>query len=295
MVHFTVALVVTSALFLIAAQFAAGKGDTFNMVGRWTLYLASGFLLLTLAAGFLAFNSVTHDDTAHIVMKTHRAWALVAATVTLLSALILFRSKDGGRLVVAGVTAAAMLVMVTGYFGAELVYRHGIGVARLPVASDHNHTGGGEHDHDAGVEQDPTESSNHVDGGGHDHGDGVSEKTPVMVANTLHQALTDGDKATVKTLLAGDLLVLEGGHSQTSAKDYMEGHMLSDMAFLAHMTREVKEQTSGNSDRVAWVKTTSSLKGTYKDKEMNLTSTETLVLRRSDTGWKIVFIEWGQQ
>jgi ketosteroid isomerase-like protein len=43
---------------------------------------------------------------------------------------------------------------------------------------------------------------------------------------------------------------------------------------------------------MAWVATEGRLTGTYKGKAIDLPTTETMLLRRSGRGWKIVHIHW---
>ena len=83
-------------------------------------------------------------------MTDHRNWALPTAGIFI--ALALWAAwKQRGGIVVSPVFVAAMLLAsgllaVTGYKGAEAVYRHGIGVMRIPeVQGDGGH---GSHSHE---------------------------------------------------------------------------------------------------------------------------------------------------
>ncbi len=143
LVHFTIALVVTSSVFFILTRLLPKQADTFAIVAKWTLWSAALTTVLTLFAGFAAFNSVAHDDAAHIVMKTHRLWALFAAAALFALAIWSYRTKGAPLLLVVSSLIVAGLVGTTGYLGTELVYRHGLGVMRLPdsTGEGHNHSG----------------------------------------------------------------------------------------------------------------------------------------------------------
>ncbi len=172
LVHFTVALFTVSALLFVVALLAPGRPWKANALtaAHWNLWIGAALTVATVAAGFYAFNTVDHDDQAHPVMLAHRNWAL--ATAILFWALALWSAKTrrgGGE---TGPALVVVLVVATGLLftaalkGGELVYRHGLGVASLPVA-----TGAG-HDHGAGGHgTEETPEANHHDDE-EDHHDG---------------------------------------------------------------------------------------------------------------------------
>ncbi|WP_417461204.1 DUF2231 domain-containing protein [Kordiimonas sp.] len=201
LVHFTVGLTVSSALFLVLSKLVQKKHVTiFETAGKWTLWLGATITVLTVLAGIQAFNSVVHDDIAHKVMKVHRAWALGTAVAIILVAVWVYKSKAISSAIIAASLALTSLVGVTGYLGAELVYRHGLGVMRLPDTSGegHDHGGNASHDHEG---QESTEDEDHHDSGhshdkgleavqedkdvGHSHGDGgYAGDNPAQMADT---------------------------------------------------------------------------------------------------------------
>lgn len=77
-------------------------------------------------------------------MKTHRDWALVTFTfIWLMTAwfLVLFiQDKKSRCLYIPGMSIAFGLVIATGWYGAELVYRYGVGVESLSHAEEVGHT-----------------------------------------------------------------------------------------------------------------------------------------------------------
>jgi len=173
LVHFTVALVISSTVFFVLSKLVTKRTDTFVTVAKWMLWSAAGVTILTVLAGFAAFNSVNHDDVAHKVMKVHRNWALVTGVLVLLVAIWTFRASAVSNSMIAASLVLAGLVGVTGYLGSELVYRHGLGVMRMPAASgeghDHGAGGHGEEATEGDLEEKPHEH-------GEDQGDGGPTK-----------------------------------------------------------------------------------------------------------------------
>lgn len=118
---------------------------------------------------------------------------------------------------------------------------------------------------------------------------------PVGVATAFSAALAAGDEATVKALLAPDVLIYESGGQEGSLAEYADHHMKADMAFLAHAKSQVLDRKHGNSGELAWVATRTRVTGTYKDKPLDLYSTESLVLKRAPGGWRIVHVQWSSR
>jgi len=195
LVHFTVGLLSTSVLFYIASaclsQTNAWKQQWLNMA-NWSLWSGCLFAVATAGAGWLAYNSVAHDSASHAAMTLHRNWALPTASIFLLlglwAILIARKQRRPSFLFLTFSIIAAGLLMITGWLGAEAVYRYGLGVQSLPVvvegADGHNHSHGGAghgkteeaHQQDmpegshAGHEHSTDESHTHGHTEGHQHG-----------------------------------------------------------------------------------------------------------------------------
>jgi uncharacterized membrane protein len=136
-VHFTVALLPMAALLYAAAAAAPG--------GRWSVHLLSaarinlwlGVLLslVTVVAGFIAMTHAVHTDAQLAVVQIHRRAALVTAVFWWVLALWDVRSARKGLrppLVFVLLALAALAPLSgTGWLGAELVYRHGVGVQHV--------------------------------------------------------------------------------------------------------------------------------------------------------------------
>ena len=115
---------------------------------------------------------------------------------------------------------------------------------------------------------------------------------PAATASAFSAALAAGDEATVKALLAPDVLIYESGGQEASRDEYGAHHMKADMAFLGAAQVKVLDRKSGASGDLAWVATRSRITGTHKDKPFDLYSTESLVLKRAPDGWRIVHVQW---
>lgn len=170
LVHFPIALVTASALFTLAARFAGDRplAQQWATVGRWTLWFAAVSALATAAAGWLAFNSVRHDEAGHAAMALHRNWALpVSAGIVLLAAWDGWQARRAAKAswpFTLLLLAAFAGIAVTGWLGGELVYRHGLGVLSLPEAEDESGHGAGHHHDHPGAADEATEHEH-----GHSH------------------------------------------------------------------------------------------------------------------------------
>jgi uncharacterized membrane protein len=185
-VHFTVGLLLTSAaLFLVAAVW---KLPTATTVARWNLWIGTAFAVVTVTTGYLAYHDVAHDADGHAAMKLHQWWARVTLILFLVAAVLAwrerFRETGAGPVLLAAILIASGTLGVTAWLGAENVYRHGIGVMRLPEAHapggghHHDHSHGHMHGHGGGFpspEAAPDDAHGHEEpgdakaGNGHDH------------------------------------------------------------------------------------------------------------------------------
>ena len=144
-VHFTVALLSLAVGFHIICHFLSeGKlKQQFNILARWDLWLGTGFGIISAIAGWLAYNSVAHDAPSHAAMTDHRNWALVTLGLfIILAGWSLWSERQErlpGKLFLAGLMIAGMLLSSTAWHGAENVYRYGLGVMSLPQQEGEGH------------------------------------------------------------------------------------------------------------------------------------------------------------
>lgn len=171
-VHFSIGLLGMSAVFYLGGLIL--KRPHLLTVARWNLWAGAVITVGTVIAGFYAYNTVTHDGPSHAAMTDHRNWALLTAASFILLALWAGWKQRGAKTVnpvfVAAILTASALLATTGYKGAEAVYRHGIGVMRLPeIHGDGGHTShlhGDMTTHHEKTENKNSEESDHTN---HDH------------------------------------------------------------------------------------------------------------------------------
>ncbi|MFZ2269469.1 MAG: DUF2231 domain-containing protein [Azonexus sp.] len=133
LVHFPIALTITATLLMLAAS-RRSADPLLVPSARLLLRLAAGTAVVAAIFGWQAFQSVEHDAAGHLVMLSHRNWAL-SSTAGLLLATIwdAFGHAAQRHLVLVLLTLSAGIV-VTAWLGGEMVYRHGIGVSAAAFA-----------------------------------------------------------------------------------------------------------------------------------------------------------------
>ncbi len=149
-VHFTVALLSMASLLLIAARFVPESlARQWSMAGRWCLWLGALFAIVTVAAGLYAEDTVAHGESAHEAIEDHEALALTTlGWFLVLAAWALWKVRKGAEqalrhgLFLLLLAIGAGLLSSTAWHGAELVYRHGLGVLSLQqvdASMEHHH------------------------------------------------------------------------------------------------------------------------------------------------------------
>jgi ketosteroid isomerase-like protein len=113
-----------------------------------------------------------------------------------------------------------------------------------------------------------------------------------VAAAQLGHAIAEGDVEQLKILLAPDVLIFESGNVESSLAEYESHHMQSDIAFMKTMNVEVESRQVIGSGDTAIVVTRSRIHGMYKEQELDLSSTETLVMKKMGGQWKIIHIHW---
>lgn len=245
LVHFTIALLTIATLLFIASVFVRRNRPLHGIAttADWNLWLGAGLTVLTVAAGLQAAGSVTHDDAAHLAMQNHKFWALGTASLFLVLALWnawrVRRGQAVGMVFILVMVIALGGLTATGLRGANLVYRHGLGVMALPQVADggHDHESGAEHSH---AEADPSEGS---------HAPAVAatpepiiesqlslaEAEVVAALTAYHAALTSGDAGAPEAFVLADerFVMIEDKHLNQGWADYRDHHLKAELADLA--------------------------------------------------------------
>ncbi len=117
----------------------------------------------------------------------------------------------------------------------------------------------------------------------------------VAVLERFSTAMSAGDLEGVAADLDPAVLILESGGAERTRDDYLDRHAKHDAEFLktAHIT--LKRRTAQASGDLVWVASESEIHASKDDKMLMISSTETMVLRQTAQGWKIVHIHWSSR
>ena len=137
-VHFPIALAITATLLLLAGRLRPAITLP-PSCGRLLLQLSALSAVVAAALGWYAFQTVDHDAAGHLVMVSHRGWAVVSTGGLLLLALWDTLRQRAGKgphaALLAGMFMLSGSLGFTGWLGGEMVYRHGVGVSSAAFVS----------------------------------------------------------------------------------------------------------------------------------------------------------------
>lgn len=117
-------------------------------------------------------------------------------------------------------------------------------------------------------------------------------QTAAQTVDAFHDALARGDAAAAGALLDDTALIFEEGEAEQSKSAYVAGHLPADIAYLKAVRDVVAARRGGAAGGLAWIATEGRAQGRYHDKAVDRRTTETMVLRRTTQGWRIVHIHW---
>lgn len=117
----------------------------------------------------------------------------------------------------------------------------------------------------------------------------------VRVVDAFTSALGREDLAEVERLLAPDVVVLESGGAERSRSEYLGHHAKADAKFLASARVELKHRIARVDGALAWVASESEVHAMRAGKPMIVLSAESMVLRETPQGWRIVHIHWSSR
>ncbi len=133
-VHFPLALTLTSSGLLLAARLLRGEAlaATLAVVGTWNLCLGAAVAVVALGTGLAAVLNLDVSAAARESISTHAKWAIFTTLALVLLAVwrgagTESRSRPTWVFMVVLLAASAALIF-TGYRGGQNVYRFGIGV-----------------------------------------------------------------------------------------------------------------------------------------------------------------------
>jgi len=137
-VHFPIALAITATVLLLAGRLRPVITLLLSC-GRLLLQLSALSAVVAVALGWYAFQTVDHDEAGHLVMLSHRGWAVASTGGLLLLALWDTLRQRAGKgphaALLAGMFVLSGSLGFTGWLGGEMVYRHGVGVSSAAFVS----------------------------------------------------------------------------------------------------------------------------------------------------------------
>ena len=120
----------------------------------------------------------------------------------------------------------------------------------------------------------------------------ASARGAAATVDQFHAALHRGDTRAASALLAEDALIFESGGVERSKAEYAAHHLAADAEFARSVSSVLMRRSGHASQGLAWVASEGRTSGTYKGKPLDLQTMETMLLRRTANGWKIVHIHW---
>lgn len=108
----------------------------------------------------------------------------------------------------------------------------------------------------------------------------------------FHQAISRGDLSAAAALIAEDAVIYEHGGVERTKGEYVSHHLPADAAYSKGLTDTVTARASRLSGDLAYVITDGRSTGSYEGKPVDSRTTETMILRRGEDGWRVVHIHW---
>jgi ketosteroid isomerase-like protein len=119
------------------------------------------------------------------------------------------------------------------------------------------------------------------------------ERIPADTVDAFHRALAKKDTAAALSLLDRDLVVFEFGVVDPTAEAYAFRHLPFDIDVAAVSTWNIENRRVGGEGDVRWVLTTYHVTGRQADgSPIDLTTLETMILRRTSGLFRIVHMHW---
>lgn len=115
------------------------------------------------------------------------------------------------------------------------------------------------------------------------------------VVDAFHAALKAGQPDKAAALMAEDALVYEAGGAERSKADYARGHLAADAKFEGSAATTPEQRSGAASGGLAWIATEGRVSAPSGDKTVTRLTTETMVLRRTPAGWRIVHVHWSSR
>lgn len=117
----------------------------------------------------------------------------------------------------------------------------------------------------------------------------------VAVVDAFSAAIQGVRIAEASALLDPTVLVLESGGSERSRDQYLAEHAQADAEYMKDARQALRYRQARVVGDIAWVGSESIISHDKDGKPSSSFSTETMVLKKTTQGWKIVHIHWSSR
>jgi len=117
----------------------------------------------------------------------------------------------------------------------------------------------------------------------------------VRVVDEFTAAIKGGRIDDASKLLDPALLVLESGGGEHSRDQYLSEHARADADYMKAVEQDLRYRKARVVDEMAWVATESVMTRKVGEVAQINLSTETMLLRNTKDGWRIVHIHWSSR
>lgn len=117
-------------------------------------------------------------------------------------------------------------------------------------------------------------------------------RSAAATVDAFHEALRTGKTAAALALLADNALIYEEGRVELGKAEYARAHLAADSEFSRAVPSTRVHRTGGANGAIAWIATEARVKGSFRGSVVDRMMTETVLLRRAGSAWRIVHIHW---
>lgn len=120
-------------------------------------------------------------------------------------------------------------------------------------------------------------------------------RAAVATVDRFIAALKAGDIERAAAELDPELIVLEGGNAELSKQQYLSQHAGHDAEFLKTATIDTGYRRARVTGDLAWVASLTETLAEHDGQPITIDGAESMVLKRGESGWRIVHIHWSSR
>lgn len=130
-----------------------------------------------------------------------------------------------------------------------------------------------------------------------DRADRIPEEARDAVATVdrFLAALAAGEIERAAAELDPELVVLEGGNAEFTKEQYLSLHAKLDAEFLKTAKVDTGYRRARVDGNLAWVASLTEVESEHDGKPITIDGAESMVLKRGESGWRIVHIHWSSR